>query len=60
MLSVRSSEWGPQPPPPHQQASVALAAQSHPFETKGGDTLVCGGGCGGPNSDEGTGTLRIL
>jgi hypothetical protein len=27
-----------------------------PFGPRGGDSLVCGGGVGGPNSDEGTDT----
>jgi hypothetical protein len=44
MLSVRSSEWGP--PPPHQQARVALAA--HSVESKGETHSFAGEGMGDP------------
>ncbi len=43
------------PPPPHPQGSVALL----PFGSWEGDTLACGEGGGGPNSDEGTDTLAL-
>ncbi len=39
---------------PFPQGSVALS----PFGSKG-DTLVCGRGSGGPNSDDGTDTLVL-
>ncbi len=43
------------PPPPQSLGSVAPPL----FGSKGGDTLACGEGVGGPNSDEGTGTLVL-
>jgi hypothetical protein len=49
-LSSRRN-WGVSRPP---QASVAP-----PFVSKGGDTLACGEGVGGPNSDDGTDTLVL-
>ncbi len=43
------------PPPSHPQGSVA----SLPLGPRGGDILACWEG-GGPNSDEGIGTLYAL
>ena len=44
------------PPPPCPQASITPPT---PFGSKKRDTLACGGGVGGPNSDEGTDTLVL-
>ncbi len=43
---------------PHCCCSQGSVAPLPPLD-QGGDTLACGGGCGGANSDEGTDTLRI-
>ncbi len=51
----RRPNWNPLTPSPHPQSSVS------PPLVPGGDTLACGRGGGGPNSDEGThcGTLGM-
>jgi hypothetical protein len=46
---LQSSELGP--PPPQPKASVAPPS---PLRSKGVNTLACGEGVGGTNSDEGT------
>ncbi len=48
-----SSELGP--PPLRPQESVAPP----PLGSKGGDTLACGGGSGGTNSDEESDTMVL-
>jgi hypothetical protein len=42
------------PPPSHPQKCCLP-----PFGSDGGDTLVCGRGGGGPDSDDGTDTLIL-
>ncbi len=50
-LSIQSSELGP--PAPSQESVVS------PIWVQGRDGLPCGGGGGGPNSDDGTDTLVL-
>jgi hypothetical protein len=53
-LSYRLN-WVPTPLP----ASECYSSESSPYGSKGGDTLACGEGGGGPNSDEETETLVL-
>ncbi len=51
-LSSREN-WVPPTPSPAREIA------SPPFGSKGGDTLACGGGVGGSNSDEETDSLEL-
>jgi hypothetical protein len=53
MLPFQSSELGPPIPPPPYPLVLLL----RPLGSKGGDTLACGLGGGGPDSDEETDIL---
>jgi hypothetical protein len=52
-LSLQSSELGPQPP--HSQGECAPPS----LRFREGTHSLAGGGVGGPNSDEGTGTVVL-
>jgi hypothetical protein len=53
ILSSRPN-WVPPTPSPTREC-----CSSPPFGSKGADTLACGRGVGGPDSDEGTDTLVL-